>query len=434
MSRRDSLVGRIAWAAALAAGVAALSAAVATSAISAVLLQEAEDRRLQEAAITLSEELSEGPATQTFVEAIVKDEVEETTHTGILFAVFDADQRLLAGDRRLSAPPAQACVTYGDRLRACHTRDDRGLIAVAASAHARPHGLFLLAACVAAVLAALAAWIASRPLSRAVVAPLARLRAHLARLDVDAGLETSLGVDEQVEEVDALRVTLAQLLTRVNQAIEQARRFAANAAHELRTPLTMIRGELELLSEQPSLSRDDQRNVGRVERKIADLSVLVERLLILAAPKRDAQDAAELLSLRDLVEDTVNTLDPADWERITTDEGDALVRGDSVLLSTVIANALSNGLKFGERVQIEVSHADRWAVIRVSDDGPGVAPEDRLRVFEPFYRAIPNAGAPTAGHGLGLALVRHVAEIHGGAARFIEGRRGWTTLEIRLPA
>lgn len=428
-----SLTGRIAWAAALAAGAAALVAAIATSTISAFLLQRAEDRRLHEAAVILADELDEGPPTNEHIKAVVLDEVQETDHTGLLFAVFDGNRRLVAGEDRLQFSMAGPCATYDGRLRACSARSSNGLHAVAASNHTSPSSLFIIAAFVAALLAGIAAWLASRPLSRTVVAPLARLRSRLADLDVDAEADPDLGPDEHVLEVDELRTTLVHLLGRVNDAIEQARRFAANAAHELRTPLTTVRAELELLAEDAELVSNTRENVLRAGKKISDLAVLVERLLVLATPRNSPRERLEVVSLRDLVDDTISTLQPEERERVTAGESDALVRGDSVLLGTVVANALSNALKYGEHVEVDVGEDGLMAVLRVTDDGPGVPADERERVFEPFSRAGVGSRKVVAGHGLGLALIRHVAEMHGGQASFVETKDRRTRIEVRLP-
>ncbi|MGQ0504546.1 MAG: histidine kinase dimerization/phospho-acceptor domain-containing protein [Myxococcaceae bacterium] len=273
MPPKTSLVRRVAWGAALAAAAAALLAAVSTSALAAFLLQRAEDRRLREAALVLADELPEQPALAARIEEIVREEREETNHTGILFAVFDGNGQHVAGDRRVRMPASGECETTGrETLRLCRAMSSNGLTAVAASAHAMPTSMFALSAFVAALLAGVVAWLASRPISRMTIAPLSRLRSRLASLDVDRHEPPQLGPVENVLEVDQLRDTIEQLLRRVNRAIDQAQRFAANAAHELRTPLTTVRAELELLSEDPTMNSDATENIVRVEEKVAELA------------------------------------------------------------------------------------------------------------------------------------------------------------------
>ena len=434
MRSKTSLARRVAWTGAVAATIAALGAALITSALAALLLQRAEDRRLQEAAMTLATELDEGPPNAEHAGAIVEDETAETQHTGILFAVLDPSGRGLAGDARLhEARSIETCGTHrSETLRFCRASAKNGLIGVSASAHTLPTSLFVWAALVAAFVAGLLAWIASRPVANATIAPLARLRVRLSTLDTDAPGAADLGPHEQIIEVDQLRDTVEHLLRRVQESIEQARRFAANSAHELRTPLTTIRGELELLIEDTTLGADASENIARVQRKASELALLVERLLILATPRRVASDGAETASLRDLVEDAVASLSPSEPARVAVAGSDALVAGDAVLLQLMIVNALTNALKFGSRVEVELELAGSEAVVRFSDDGPGVQESERERVFEPFFRSSEALSRRVPGHGLGLALIRHIAEAHGGSASFVDGASG-ARLEIRLP-
>jgi two-component system, OmpR family, sensor kinase len=433
MPPSTSLVRRVAWGAALSASAAALLAALVTVALAAYLVQRAEDRRLNEAAITLAVELDNDLQKKTVAE-IVQDEAEELEHTGILFAVFDTDGHLLAGDQRLELLRSDGCTNARiDTLRMCSARSSGHLIAVVASTHITPLPLLITAAISAVALAAALTWAASRPLSRFIIAPLSRLRAQIAALDVDALSRAHLGENEHISEVDALRDTMGQLIQRVEQALEQAHRFAVNAAHELRTPLTSVRAELELLSENVTDSTM-RADVLRAQHKLAELVVLVERLLILALPKRSPTDAYDVVSMRDLFEDTVAGLPAADRPRVLTPQDDALVQGDAVLLSTMVANALSNALKFSATVSVAFQVHDRHVVIWIDDSGPGVDVAERERVFEPFFRSPEALRRRMPGHGLGLALIRHIARTHNGDARFVDKTTSGARLEIRILA
>ena len=133
------------------------------------------------------------------------------------------------------------------------------------------------------------------------------------------------------------------------------------------------------------------------------------------------------------MEDVVRGLEPALVARVSLADADALVRGDAMLLGTMFANALNNALKFGDRVSVELAVLDGEVCITIDDDGPGVDGPERERVFEPFFRGQEAVRERQPGHGLGLALVRHIAESHGGGAAFEEpGCRG-ARLRIRLP-
>ncbi len=429
-----SVVGRVAAGAALAAAVAALVAALGTILFASVLMQNAEDRRIEEASVTFAAELDHEGHDLAAIEEVHRDESEELDHTGMLFAVYDGEDRLLVGDHRLALPATTGCsTTRSGALRVCRAASQSGLSAVVGAARTSFLPLLAGAALLAALLAAVLAWFASRPISRRVVAPLTRLRERIALLDVETMSAGDLGPDEHTAEVDELRHTIRQLIVRVESALAQAHRFAANAAHELRTPLTSVRGELELLAEgiaEPTA----REGAALVQQKVDELSVLVERLLILSLPARSVADAEELVSLRDLLEDAVRDLEPSERARAHPTESDALVRGDAVLLGTMVVNAIANGLKFGSRVDTEIRLSGGTAVLHIDDDGAGVDAAERERVFEPFFRSNDALRRRVPGHGLGLALIRHIAETHGGTARFVDKPSGGARLEIRLPA
>lgn len=385
---------------------ASMFTALATGGLAAWLLQRAEDRRLTEAAVVLGAELKD-PA--ELVET-VEDEQAETTHMGVVFTVFDDSHARLAGDARMTWLPAGSCEVLGDELRACSTAAGPFTV-VAGAAHASPLPLWA-AALFAVALAGVAAFLLSRPLATTIVAPLSELQRRLQSSGI-TGAE--LGPASGVAEVDALRDALAELLRRIDEALSQATRFAADAAHELRTPLSTIQAELELLAgDQPS-----PETLARLRATVSRLSVLVERLLILATP--GARGATELVSLRDVLEDAVQVLPAAERSRVRLElSGDISLRGDAALLTSMVSNALSNGLKFGTQVTARLTSE----VLQFDDDGPGVPPEERQHVFEPLYRGKAARAAGVAGHGLGLALIAHVAREHGGTASFDDGAAG----------
>lgn len=428
-----SIVRRVAWGAALAASAAALVAALTTIVFAAFLLQRAEDRRLEEASVTFAEELGQDGGSIAALREVHRDESEEMDHTGMLFAVYSASGSLLVGDRRVGLPAAPGCSTFSaSALRVCRAQSSNGLSAVVGAAHTQPVPLLAGSALLAALFAAALAWAGSRPISRRIVAPLTRLRERIAQLDIDALAASSLGSEEHIAEVDALRTTIEQLIERVERALAQANRFAANAAHELRTPLTSVQAELELLAER-LVDPEAREGATTAHKKLSELSVLVERLLILSAPARSATDVHENVSLRDLLEDALQSLTPGDRTRVQVMKNDALVRGDAALLATMVANAISNGLKFGTTVTTDVSLLDGVAILHIDDDGPGLHAPERERAFEPFFRGDTALRRRVPGHGLGLALIRHVAETHGGTAAIVDKATRGARLEIRLP-
>jgi two-component system OmpR family sensor kinase len=413
---------------------AALVAASVTSIFASYLTRHANDRRLIYAATILASELEIKPDVRAVLQEVVADEQRETQHTGIAFGVFDAQNgRLVAGDPRVPQLLSESCI-HSKQLRACAVPAADNLWIVATSGRIDLSLLFAASSGLAALLAGLGAWLASRPIARWLMEPLSELRERVGSIDFSSAQATSLGPPTDIVEVDALRSALDELLVRIRRALQQAERFAADAAHELRTPLTTIRGELELLMEDATLPPTAQTNLSRAARRVVELQTLLERLLVLALPDESRWSGSEVVSLHELAEDLIAQSSEADRERITLSEprGDVVVRGDTALLGLLFSNCLGNALKFGDRVAVSLFDDATHVVLRVDDNGPGIPEEQRLAVFEPFMRLAAMGQRPVAGHGLGLALIAHIARRHGGSARFIEAGAG-AHLEIRLP-
>jgi signal transduction histidine kinase len=361
----------------------------------------------------------------------------EAARSGIRLAAYDGKE-LVAGDAWVRRTGRARCVSrgeLGERTRTCGIEHTRWLL-VAAQAHDEGalETAYLLAAVSAIGLAGLLGGLLSAYAGRWAVGPVVRLSRSVRELRADAPDPDALIEPSRVAEVEDLRLALVDLVRGTRSHIDHVERFAANAAHELSTPLAVLRAELELLAEeqQGELSQQLSTSAKRTE----NLSKLVERLLVLAAPSR-AEPFDSPVALSDVVERAVARLPAASAKRVTfRSEGEGLVYGDEALLETLVHNVLDNALKFStDVVDVELEearpeHAKRSVALRVTDHGPGISKELRERVFEPFFRARPDAGK---GHGLGLALVRSIAVTHGGTATLRDAEPG-TTLVVQVPA
>jgi two-component system OmpR family sensor kinase len=429
-----SLLRRVALGSALSAMFAALVAAIVTSLFAAYLTRHANDQRLLDAGLILESELEDASDVRGQLVKIVASEQHETKHTGVVFGVFDGHTRaLLAGDSRVPSLIRDTCI-HSKKLRACSVKGPADLWIVAAAVRVDLTFLFAASSAIAALLAGLGGWLASRPIARWLMGPLSALRERVDATDFSSPHATSLGPPPGVAEVDALQHAVDALLGRTRAALQRAERFAADAAHELRTPLTTIRGELELLAEEAELPVSAHANVERARRRVIELQTVLERLLVLALPDESRLPGTEIISFQELAEDLIEQFPEADRSRVSLAEarGNVVVQGDAALISLVFSNSLGNALKFGRHVSVAAFEDGTDVVLRVDDDGPGIPVEQRQLVFEPFVRLVSAGARRVAGHGLGLALIAHVARRHGGTARFLDGSPG-AHLEIRLP-
>jgi signal transduction histidine kinase len=409
----SSFVRRAAWAGFLVASVAGLSAALVTSVLAVMLLQRADDRRLLEAGGVLATEVLEHRDADLV--ALLDDETRETRQMGLSFALFALDGRRLAGSDRLPFVATDAACVSAAIGRACAVRAGELRVVVGAPEASRWSSL-LTAALLSAMAVALLASLAIRPLARSLAAPLTWLSDRLRALPVESLTSADLGTPTHLRELEALREALRGLLARVDVSLQQAQRFASSAAHELRTPLTALKAELELALEGP-LTHDA---IARAHERTGALAMMVERLLVLATPS-DAPLGGETVALDELTEDVIAALPDADRARVSFErKANLTLDGDETLLSMLVSNALSNALKFGAHVQVTVDARG----LEVRDDGPGIEAADAPHLFEPLYRGAHATREGIAGHGLGLALIAHVARRHGGKASLVDTGSG----------
>ena len=216
---------------------------------------------------------------------------------------------------------------------------------------------------------------------------------------------------------------------RIETLVKSHKSLLANASHELRSPLTRIRMGLELMGGQtpsPTFRAEILRN-------IAELDQLVDEILLASRLEQPDVDvgSSEAVDLIGLAAEECARVD-ADLQLHTT----ALeVPGIARLLRRAVRNLLENAKRYSQgSISLELLREGEQAIVRVQDHGPGVPPEQRERIFEKFYR-LPGASERSGGVGLGLALVRSIAQRHGGSVRCLgrsDGAPG-ACFELRLP-
>jgi two-component system, OmpR family, sensor histidine kinase PrrB len=293
--------------------------------------------------------------------------------------------------------------------------------------------LILIIGAFALLLTGAAAWF----FSTLAVRPLRRLQAGAARVGGAEDLSTPLP-DEGPDEVRSLARALNAMLERLAASTAALRRFAADAGHELRTPLTGLRANLDALRRNPDLPADERAALLAESTAEQDRIVhLIEGLQALA--RGEAADALprEDVELGDLVDAAVygaRRRHPGTTYELRERGGEGTVNGWPDGLRLVVDNLLDNAALHGRdggRVDVDLERVDgRW-MLRVADDGPGVAPQERERLLEPFARG---AGTTARGTGLGLAIVAQQVALHGGELRLDDSPLGGLLVEVRIPA
>lgn len=256
-------------------------------------------------------------------------------------------------------------------------------------------------------------------LARRALAPLETLAREVAARPTSGPWKPLEAISRDAEVVH-LADALNETGRRLTQALAAEREFAAYAAHALRTPLTRLVAESH--SGMPPSG-------GALE----TLRRLVESLLVLVRADVRLQEAGSATNVADLLRHVAASRGGSGHPFTVEAPDEVLVRGDEELLAAAIEHLAENALAYGTPGSpIHLSASERGGVVTVAvrDEGPGVAPGDLERIFEPFVRG--TGAEVSAGSGLGLALVRRIAAGHGGSACAVPAGGG-TSFELRLP-
>lgn len=227
------------------------------------------------------------------------------------------------------------------------------------------------------------------------------------------------------------------MLRRLSDALFAQRQFSANAAHELRTPLAVMQTKLEVLQKQTLPSQEDYAEAmsmmqGQMDRLSHVIDVLLQMTELQSAKLDDS------ISLAELVEEVLCDLEPLGEEKrvsLRQAPGDAQIRGSDTLMYRAIYNLVENAIKYnrpGGEVLVEIQQSAGFAQVYVTDSGCGVENADYERIFEPFFRVNKSRSRAMGGAGLGLALVKQIAQQHRGNVRVIHSSPEGTRIELSL--
>jgi two-component system OmpR family sensor kinase len=264
-----------------------------------------------------------------------------------------------------------------------------------------------------------------------VLRPLRRL-ADTALTITETGLTQRIPVRGR-DEASQIAMAFNDMIGRLESAFTNQRHFLDEASHELRAPLTVIRGHLELLD----LEDDPQERAATtaiITDEIDRMNRMVEDLLTLARAERPDFLALQPLDLSEWTDDVfrkISVLCAREWS--VGERAVAVVPADAQRLTQAVTQLAENACQHSESatsVVLGSAFDGREVTIWLEDDGPGVPPTDRERIFERFAR-----GAGGRNSGLGLSIVSAIADAHGGTARVVPGRAGrGSRFELRFPA
>jgi heavy metal sensor kinase len=282
-------------------------------------------------------------------------------------------------------------------------------------------------------------------LVRRALGPVAQIAESAERI-TSHHLDQRLPISKTGDELEQLSQALNRMIDRLYEALEQNRRFLADASHELRTPFTVLRGELESVIELARYSPDIRDRVGSALEEVERLAKIVEALF--AIGRLDAGEAQAEWARFDLAKLAATTADQmsllAEDKNISVScdvQQNVCVEGDASRIKQIVVNLLDNAIKYtppGGSVKLNVRTVGQKAVLEVVDTGIGIPASAIPHVFERFFRADKARSREVGGAGLGLAIVKSICTAHGGTITVdsVEGcgSRFKMGLPLALPA
>ncbi len=275
---------------------------------------------------------------------------------------------------------------------------------------------------VALVTGALLAFLLGWGVSRQGLQPLRRLAEQTNRIDIRQ-LDRRLNVAGETEEINRLSQGLNRMLGRLEEGFSQLSRHSADMAHELRTPLTNLLGQTQhtLRRERSNLEYRQvfESNIEEYER----LSRMIDSLLFLARTESPSSDIPkERVDIRELVTQLCDYFEgmAEDDNRTLINHTNGSVLANCDLLRTALANLIANALRHGRSgtpIRIYTKNVENQIELHIHNHGPVISPDDLPRVFERFYRCDPARSGVAGSGGLGLAIVRSIAQWHKGDVR-----------------
>ena len=262
-----------------------------------------------------------------------------------------------------------------------------------------------------------------------VVRPVRRLTEAATRVAETQNVDQPIDIKRD-DEFGQLASSFNEMLGALSLSREQQHRLVTDASHELRTPITSLRTNLEYMQRNSSIEEDERRLIlDDVLFELDELTGLVTELVDLATDQHHMGEA-ECIELDELVDAVVQRHRRRTSYNIVYTATSSQIIAAPALVERAVSNMVDNALKWNppdSSVQVRVENGS----VIVSDSGPGIPVEEHEQVFERFYRTEGARSFP--GSGLGLSIVRHVAESFGGQARIIDDGQPGTTIELSFP-
>lgn len=267
--------------------------------------------------------------------------------------------------------------------------------------------------------------------------PLDSITATAMSINEAQDLSRRVGLPPKKDEFSQLAATFDELFQRLERSFESEKQFAADASHELRTPVSVIKGACEYAEKFDETAEERQETISMIHRQADRMSKLISQLLSMTRLEQGIDPAhLEHIDLNELVRSLCEE-QAYDTCRLFLElhEEKLMVSADPALLSRLVQNLVENGFKYGGpdgSVWIAANRRDKEILLEVRDNGIGIPPEQQDKIWRRFYRA-DSSRNDEGGIGLGLSMVRQIAQAHGGYMTLESVVRVGSVFTLHLP-
>lgn len=247
--------------------------------------------------------------------------------------------------------------------------------------------------------------------------PLDRITATAQAINEAKDLSRRIGLSPNRDEFSRLAGTFDDLFGRLERSFEAEKQFTADASHELRTPVSVIKSACEYGQKYDETAEERQETLSTIRRQAEKMSLLISQLLSMTRLEQGTEQARfETVNLSDLARELCAE-QGYDTQRLTLELQEGVTaKGDPALLGRLLQNLIDNAFKYGQpdgHVWVSVSGREQEVLLSVRDNGVGIPPEEQEKVWQRFYQVDPSRSGE-GGAGLGLAMVRQIAQLHNG--------------------
>ena len=247
--------------------------------------------------------------------------------------------------------------------------------------------------------------------------PLDSITATAAAINEARDLSRRIGLPKGKDEFSRLAETFDLLFERLEKSFEAEKQFTSDASHELRTPVSIIKGACEYGQKYDETEEEHQETLAMIYRQTEKMSRLISQLLSMTRFDQGTERAHfEIMDLGVLAKDFCEEQGDGQTRLIPEINTGVMVNGDSALLGRLLQNLVDNAFKYGKEdghVWVSVERQGQEALLRVRDDGIGIPAEQQEKIWQRFYQ-VDSSRSGESGSGLGLAMVKQIAELHSG--------------------